>query len=205
MAKGKRSQQWFQSHARDTYVKQAQQAGYRSRAAYKLIELDRSDRLFKPGMTVVDLGAAPGGWAQVAAERVGRTGRVIAVDVLSMEPVAGVNVLQGDITRDHVLADIRDVLGEAGADLVMSDMAPNITGRREVDQANILCLNEMTLEFSGEVLKPGGVMLVKTFHGQGFEALRERSRGCFRRVTVRKPKASRSHSSEVYLIGHERH
>ncbi len=204
MTRAKRSKHWLQSHARDTYVKQAQQAGYRSRAAYKLIELDRSDRLFKPGMTVVDLGAAPGGWAQVAAERVGRAGRVIAVDLLVMDPLPGVEVIQGDVTEPDVLAWIKDRLGPGEADLVISDMAPNISGRREVDQANILCLNEMTLEFSQEVLKTGGGMLVKTFHGEGFDALREQARRGFRRVTVRKPKASRSHSSEVYLLGHER-
>jgi len=205
MSRAKRSGRWFQSHARDPYVRQAQQAGYRSRAAYKLIELDRSDRLFKPGMTVVDLGAAPGGWSQVAGERVGRTGRVLAVDLLAMDPVPGVEVIRGDVTEEGVLAVIKDMLGEGGADLVISDMAPNMTGRREVDQANILCLNEMALGFSRELLKGHGRMLVKTFHGEGFDGLREQARQCFRRVTVRKPKASRTHSSEVYLIGHERH
>ncbi len=203
MSRNKRSRSWLQSHASDTYVKQARQAGYRSRAAYKLLEIDERDHLLRPGMTVIDLGAAPGGWSQAAASRVGPTGRVIAIDLLDMTANPGVTFIHGDFT-DVVRQEEIGAMLEGGADLILSDMSPNLTGRRDVDQANTEHLNELTLLFGTEVLKKGGDMLVKTFHGPGFEALRESACHAFGKVAVRKPKASRSHSAEVYLLGRGR-
>lgn len=200
MTRNKRSGRWLQSHAKDPYVKQARQAGYRSRAAYKLLEIDASDRLFKPGMTVLDVGAAPGGWSQVASQKVGAGGRVVAVDLLAMSPVARVEIVQGDFTDLDTRMRIKQMLPQDGVVLVISDISPNISGRREVDQANTLRLNESTLAYSKEVLRPGGDLVIKTFHGEGFDILRAQARRCFRQVTVRKPKASRAQSSEVYLI-----
>lgn len=181
-------------------MKQAQQSGYRSRAAYKLLELDERDQLFRPGMTVVDLGAAPGGWSQVARHKIGPRGRVVAVDLLDMDPISGVEFIQGDFSSDNTLEELRDLLDGHGINLVMSDLAPNITGRRDIDQARTLCLNELVVEFSEECLEQGGAMVIKAFHGEGFDALLRQIRQRFVKVAVRKPKASRSHSSEVYIV-----
>lgn len=204
MSRSKRGRSWLQTHAGDAFVKQARQAGYRSRAAYKLLEIDERDHLLHPGMTVVDLGAAPGGWSQVAAAKVGPGGRVIAIDVLDLPPLPGVTFIHGDFTETALQERIRGMLDGGGADLIISDMSPNLTGRRDVDQANTEHLNDMTLLFSTEVLRKGGNLLLKTFHGAGFEALRDNARHAFDKVLVRKPKASRSHSAEVYLLAWRR-
>jgi 23S rRNA (uridine2552-2'-O)-methyltransferase len=200
MSRTRRTRGWLQTHTSDAFVKQARQAGYRSRAAYKLLEIDRRDHLFRPGMTVLDLGAAPGGWSQVAAQHVGHAGRVIAVDLLDMAPLAGVEFIRADFSTATAQDGIKAMIGSAGADLVISDMSPNLTGRRDVDQANTEHLNVLSLAFSEAVLNEGGDLLIKTFHGSGFDALRESARQTFDMVMVRKPKASRVHSSEVYLL-----
>lgn len=193
----------MQEHVSDRYVRQARQEGYRSRAAYKLRELAQRDRLLLPGMIVVDLGAAPGGWSQIAAELVGPKGRVVAVDILDMAALPGVEFIRGDFREDETLAQLEQVLGEQRVDLVLSDMSPNISGIGMVDQARAAQLAELALEFSCKWLKPGGNLLVKTFQGEGFDAVREQLRRSFRRVATRKPDASRSRSPELYLLGLE--
>lgn len=200
MTRTRRTRGWLQSHVGDAYVKQARQAGYRSRAAYKLIELDERDHVLKPGLTVLDLGAAPGGWSQVAARKVTPGGRVIAVDLLPMASLSGVEIIRGDFSDAHVRDRLRAMGGRHGIDLVISDLSPNITGRRDVDRANTLCLNELTLGFAGQVLNKGGNLVIKTFHGEGFDEWVEQARAAFAKVAVRKPKASRSYSAEVYLV-----
>jgi 23S rRNA (uridine2552-2'-O)-methyltransferase len=197
----KTSRAWMRRHVTDAYVKRARQEGYRSRAAYKLMEIDARDRLLRPGMTVVDLGAAPGGWSQVAAERVGPKGRVLALDLLQMTPLAGVEFLQGDFRDADVEARLADALGSTGADLVLSDMAPNISGVAVTDQARSIELAELAMEFACKWLKPGGRFLVKLFQGEGFEGFLKLMQARFRKVVVRKPGASRDRSSETYLLG----
>jgi 23S rRNA (uridine2552-2'-O)-methyltransferase len=197
----KTSKAWMRRHVSDAYVKRARQEGYRSRAAYKLMEIDARDRLLRPGMTVVDLGSAPGGWSQVAAERVGARGRVVALDLLEMAPVSGVAFLQGDFRDPAVEARLADLLGGTGADLVLSDMAPNISGVAVTDQARSIELAELAMEFACRRLQPGGRFLVKVFHGEGFEGFLRQMRARFRKVAVRKPGASRDRSSETYLLG----
>jgi 23S rRNA (uridine2552-2'-O)-methyltransferase len=201
MAKGKTSKAWMRQHVTDPYVKQAQAEGYRSRAAYKLLELDRRDRLLAPGAVVVDLGSAPGGWSQVAAEKVGSRGRVVAVDLLEMTPVAGVTFVQADFREAEGLARVEAALAGAMVDLVLSDMAPNLSGVAEADQARSIHLAELAMEFAERHLKPGGAMLVKAFQGSGFTELVKETRGRFLGLAARKPPASRSHSREVYLVG----
>jgi 23S rRNA (uridine2552-2'-O)-methyltransferase len=186
--------------ASDPYVRQAQTQGYRSRASFKLLEIDRRDRLLQAGATVVDLGAAPGGWSQVAAEQVGPRGRVLAVDLLDMAPMAGVEFIQGDFNDPAVLARLLEQLPQ-GADLVMSDMAPNLTGVRAIDQPAALHLAELALDLAVRVLKPDGALLVKCFEGAGSQDLRTLFAQRFERVLVRKPAASRDRSREHYLIG----
>lgn len=193
----------MQEHVSDRYVRQARQEGYRSRAAYKLRELAQRDRLLLPGMTVVDLGSTPGGWSQIAAELVGPKGRVVAVDILDMAALPGVEFIHGDFRESETLARLEQALGERKVDLVLSDMSPNISGIGMVDQARAAQLAELALEFSRKWLKPGGNLLVKTFQGEGFDAVREQIRRSFRRVVVRKPDASRSRSPEMYLLGLE--
>lgn len=188
-------------HVTDHYVQRAKAEGWRSRAAFKLMEIDEKDRLLRPGMVVVDLGAAPGGWSQVAAERVGSGGRVLALDLLDMTPVAGVEFIQGDFREDAVLAELTFRLAGRPVDLVISDMAPNISGIAATDQARSVHLAELALEFSSRHLKSGGSFLVKTFQGQGFDAFRKAMEVAFDKVVVRKPKSSRDRSSEVYLLG----
>ena len=187
-------------HVRDPYVKQALRAVYRSRAAFKLLELDARDRLLRPGMRVLDLGAAPGGWSQVAASRVGPAGRVVAVDLLPMAPIAGVHFIQGDLRAPAIQAEIEAALG-GEADLVLSDMAPNLSGVASADEARAQELVDAAVALAREQLKPDGALLVKMFHGSGLESVIERMRAVFSRVDVRKPPASRSRSSEIYALG----
>jgi len=200
MGRSKSSGRWLREHHGDSYVLQARAEGYRSRAAYKLREIDDRDRLLKPGSTVVDLGAAPGGWSQLAAERVGETGAVVALDVLPMDPVAGVQVLQTDFSEPAALAAVEGALAGRPVDLVLSDMAPNLSGQSAVDQPRAMHLAELAVEFAALNLRPGGGLLVKVFQGEGFDALRSELRGSYRSVLVRKPRASRGRSREVYLL-----
>ncbi len=200
MARNKTSKAWMQEHVNDPYVRRAQVEGMRSRAAYKLQQLAERDKLLKPGMTVVDLGAAPGGWSQVAGRIAGDTGRVVAVDLLDMTPVAGVTFIRGDFGEDAVLAEVERAVGDGGVDLVLSDMAPNISGVASVDQARSVRLAELALDFAVNHLKPQGNFLVKVFQGSGFEALVADIRRKFVQVMIRKPEASRSRSSEVYVV-----
>lgn len=196
----KSSGRWLKEHFSDPYVKQAQREGYRSRAALKLAALDERDALFRPGMTVVDLGAAPGGWTQVAVERVGPRGRVIALDLLEMEPVAGAAFILGDFREDGALHELESALAGASVDLVMSDMAPNISGQDAVDQPRAMHLADLALDFARRWLNPEGVFVVKLFQGEGFDEFLAELRSTFRRVVVRKPPASRDRSREMYAL-----
>lgn len=201
MKKNKTSRAWVHDHLNDPYVQRAQQDGYRARAAYKLIEVDERDHLLKPGAIVVDLGSTPGSWCQVAVKRCGAKGKVLALDILPMEPVAGVDFLHGDFTEDTVLEDLESRLEGARVDVVLSDMAPNLSGVASVDQARSIHLCELALDFAVRHLKPGGQFLVKIFQGEGFMEYRKQMEAAFASVQVRKPKASRDRSAEVYLIG----
>jgi len=196
-----RGKSWMQEHVSDAYVKRARAEGMRSRAAYKLDEIAVRDRLLKPGMVVVDLGAAPGGWSQVAAGRVGPRGRVIALDILEMPSLPGVTFLRGDFRGDATLAELERVLAGQRADLVLSDLAPNLSGIASSDQAQALELAELALDFALKHMKPQGNFLVKTFQGAGFEGYLKILRSRFSAVAVRKPEASRDRSREVYLLG----
>lgn len=191
----------MQEHLNDPYVKLAQKEGYRARAAYKLMEIDDKDRLIKPGMTIVDLGSAPGSWSQVAVQRLKGQGKVIALDILDMQPIAGVTFIQGDFREESVLRLLEDKLNKTQVDLVIADMAPNISGIKDVDQAGAAYLTELALDFSKDWLKPSGNFLVKVFIGAGFEEILQNMRQLFDKVVTRKPKASRDRSSEVYLLG----
>jgi 23S rRNA (uridine2552-2'-O)-methyltransferase len=199
--KHKFSKQWMREHVNDPFVQLAQKEGYRSRAAYKLLEIDAKDRLLKPGTVVVDLGATPGGWSQVAAAKVGRGGKVIALDLLPLVPMAGVDFIQGDFREQAVLRQLEESLQGKPVGLVISDMAPNISGVASADQARAMHLAELAMEFALEHLKPDGGFLVKVFQGAGFEEFLKLMRSRFARVVTRKPKASRDRSSEVYLLG----
>jgi len=201
MKRSKTSSSWMREHVNDFYVKSAKQQGFRSRAAFKLLEVDERDRLLAPGMTVVDLGAAPGGWSQVTAEKVGARGKVIALDVLQMQPIAGVDFICGDFREDAVLRELRSKLQGKAADLVICDMSPNISGVASRDQAQAMELAELALEFSSQVLKPQGRLLVKVFQGEDFEDFLKTMRSRFKEVISRKPGASRGRSSEIYLLG----
>ncbi|AHF04405.1 23S rRNA methyltransferase [Marichromatium purpuratum 984] len=200
MARSKSSRRWLDRHVGDPFVKQAQQDGYRSRAAYKLLELQERDRLLAPGMRVVDLGAAPGSWSQVAARLVGKQGRVVALDLLPIDPLPGVEILQGDFREQAMLEQLEAALEAAPLDVVLSDMAPNITGTAVVDQARVMYLVELALELAQARLKPGGALAVKVFQGSGFDDYLRTLRQSFSRVVTRKPKSSRSASREVYLV-----
>lgn len=191
----------MREHVNDEYVKRAQRDGYRARAAYKLIEIDERDHLVKPGMTVVDLGSAPGSWSQVVVQRLKGQGKVIALDILEMPPIPGVQFIQGDFREQEVLDQLEASLKGKMVDLVIADMAPNISGISDVDQARAMYLTELALDFSFKWLKPGGRFLVKVFNGSGFEEIVQNMRQGFDKVAVRKPKASRDRSSEVYLLG----
>jgi len=201
MARSKSSPQWLKEHFDDPYVKLSQKEGYRTRASYKLIELHEKDRLFKPGMTVVDLGAAPGGWSQVAVKYVGDKGRVVASDILPMDSIAGVDFVQGDFTEQEPFDRILELLGNQKADLVISDMAPNMSGSASVDIPRAMYLIELALDMADQVLKPGGTFVAKVFQGEGFDGLIKQMRERYAKVYSRKPDASRARSREVYQIG----
>lgn len=194
----------MREHVSDPYVQRAQKEGYRSRAAYKLLEIDKRDHLMKPGMVVIDLGAAPGGWSQVAASKVGGTGKVIALDILPMTPIFGVDFIQGDFREASVLAQLQEQLQGKQVRLVISDMAPNITGIAVTDQAGVIYLAELALDLAVQQLQPGGAFLVKVFQGAGFEGYLKLMRQHFTKVVTRKPDASRDRSSELYLLGIEK-
>lgn len=197
------SNRWLSRQAADPYVKRARAEGYRARAAFKLIELDRREKFLRPGQRVVDLGAAPGSWSQVARERSGKSGRVVALDILEMEPLPGVEFIQGDFREQQVLERLEALVGER-VDLVLSDMAPNISGIAASDQARSMDLAELALEFADQWLAPDGRVVVKLFQGEGFDAFVRTAREKFARVKLRKPEASRSESREIYLLAHSR-
>jgi len=198
--RGGSSSRWKQRQERDPYVERAVKEGWRSRAAFKLAQIHEKERLLRPGMGVVDLGASPGGWSQYAARIVGRKGRIWAIDLLPMEPIPGVEFVLGDFTEPAVLEALKTAIGNEKADLVMSDMAPNISGTRAVDQPRSMGLAEEALWFATEVLTPGGTFLVKLFQGEGFPEFVQRAREEFRTVRLVKPKASRPESREIYML-----
>jgi len=200
MARSKSSSEWLQEHFKDQYVLKSQQEGYRSRAAYKLLQIQEKDRIIKPGMNVVDLGSAPGGWSQVARQFVGSKGKVVALDILPMDQLAQVEFIQGDFQEDSVLEELLKVLNNAPVDLVISDMAPNVTGVKAVDQPKSMYLLELAIDLADQVLKPQGALLMKVFQGEGFQPLLAELRKRYQKVISRKPDASRSRSSEVYLL-----
>ena len=200
MKPSKTSKQWMREHINDPFVHLAQKEGYRSRAAYKLLEIDAKDHLLKPGMVVVDLGATPGGWSQVAARQVGRGGKVIALDLLPLDPLAGVDFIQGDFREEVVLKQLEALLQGKQVGLVISDMAPNMSGVQSADLARAIHLAELAMEFALEHLKPEGSFLVKVFQGVGFEEFLKLMKSRFAKVVTRKPKASRDRSSELYLL-----
>jgi 23S rRNA (uridine2552-2'-O)-methyltransferase len=203
MPRSKQSKKWLKEHFDDPYVKQAQDAGYRSRAVFKLKEIDDKDRLFHHGMSVVDLGAAPGGWCQYARERLAPQDKVIALDILAMDPIPGVTIIQGDFTEQAVLDQLLSVLNGQRVDLVLSDMAPNISGMKVVDQPRAMYLVELALDFCQRALAQGGDFLVKMFQGEGSDAYIKELRRQFGKVITRKPKASRPRSPEVYLLARD--
>ncbi len=200
MARSKSSNRWLEEHVNDPYVKQAQLDGYRSRASYKLLELNDKDKLLRPGMILLDLGSAPGGWSQVAAPLVGSKGRVIASDILPMDAIADVDFIQGDFTEEVVFTQILEKLGDAQADIVISDMSPNISGVSAADQASSMYLLELALDMARQVLKPEGSFVAKVFHGEGYDQYVKELRTSFSKVVIRKPDASRSRSREVYVV-----
>jgi 23S rRNA (uridine2552-2'-O)-methyltransferase len=200
MARSKSSGRWLQRHFKDAYVRQAQQAGYRSRAAFKLLEINERDHILRPGMTIIDLGAAPGGWTQVAAKIVGERGRIIALDILPMDSIPNVRFICGDFREDEVFGALLAMVGEERVDLVISDMAPNISGMKSVDQPRAMYLAELALDLARKVLSPGGALLVKAFEGEGIEAFRRELQVSFKTLVTRKPKASRPASREVYML-----
>ncbi|MBQ85938.1 MAG: 23S rRNA (uridine(2552)-2'-O)-methyltransferase RlmE [Gammaproteobacteria bacterium] len=201
MVRSKSSKQWLREHFDDEFVRRSHGERYRSRASYKLLEMQDKDRLIRPGMTVVDLGAAPGGWSQVAAELVGDQGRIVASDILPMDSIAGVDFVQGDFTDDLVFERLLSVIGEQGADLVISDIAPNMSGISEIDQPRSLGLAELALELAKTILKPRAYFLVKMFQGAGYPEYHREMQSRFNSVKTRKPTASRARSREVYLLG----
>ena len=200
MARSKSSHRWLQEHVNDPYVKQAQKDGYRSRSSYKLIELNDKDRLIRPGMLIMDLGSAPGGWSQVAGKLVGEKGRVLATDILPMDAIKNVDFIQGDFTEEAVVNQILEALNGARPDLIISDIAPNITGIESADQGTSIYLVELALDMVRRVLKPKGNFVVKVFQGTGSDAYLKDVRTSFEKVSVRKPKASRPRSREVYVM-----
>lgn len=201
MARSKSSGRWLQEHFNDPYVKESQKDGYRSRASYKLLEIQRRDKLFRPGMVVVDLGAAPGGWSQVVAQLVGVSGKVLASDILAMDNIEDVTFIQGDFTEEQVFAQLLDGLEGKLADVVISDMAPNMSGIADVDLPKAMYLVELALDMARQVLKPGGSFACKVFQGEGFDAWMKECKAAFVTVATRKPDASRARSREVYIVG----
>jgi 23S rRNA (uridine2552-2'-O)-methyltransferase len=204
MAKSKSSRRWLAEHFDDQYVKMAQQQGLRARAAFKLMELDKKYQLLRKGMRVVDLGSAPGSWAQVVQRVLGDSGQIIALDILPMDPLENVTFIQGDFTEDEPLQALEEVLDGVQLDLVLSDMAPNMSGMGAVDQPRAMYLAELALDFAEQWLAPGGSFVVKVFHGEGFDNYVKKTRSMFEKVQVRKPSASRPRSREVYVLGHRR-
>ncbi|NVK55488.1 MAG: 23S rRNA (uridine(2552)-2'-O)-methyltransferase RlmE [Alteromonadaceae bacterium] len=200
MARSKTSKKWMEEHVNDPYVKKAQADGYRSRASYKLIEINDKDKLFRAGSVVMDLGSAPGGWSQIVAPIVGEHGRVIASDILPMDSIIGVDFVQGDFTDEAVYNQILNVLGDARVDVVISDMAPNLTGVSTTDQYASIYLVELALDMARNVLQPGGSFCAKVFQGVGYDEYVKDVRSSFSKVVVRKPAASRPRSREVYLV-----
>lgn len=200
MSRSKSSSRWLREHFNDPYVKRAQSEGWRSRAVFKLEELIDRDHLLKPGMVIVDLGAAPGGWSQIARERLGEKGRVVALDILPMQGIGGVEFIHGDFREDSVLKQLENLLDGATVDLVLSDMAPNMSGMTAVDQPRSMHLVELAEEFAAAHLRVGGAFLTKVFQGEGFDDFVRRLRGAYERVSIRKPKASRARSPEVYAL-----
>ena len=205
MARSKSSARWLREHFSDEYVKRARQDGYRSRAVYKLKEIQEKDQIIRSGMNVVDLGAAPGGWSQFAAQIVGERGNVFALDILPMDSIPNVTFIKGDFREQAILEHLLSVLGEQPIDLVISDMAPNKSGIKAVDQPRGMYLTELALDFAKQCLKPGGDFLTKSFQGEGFDALLREIRTSFASIASRKPKASRSRSPEVYLLARNYH
>ena len=200
MVSSKSSKKWLEERARDKYVKKSKEAGFRSRASFKLLEIQEKDRFIQPGMIVVDLGSAPGGWSQVAKILVGDKGSVLATDILPMAPISGVKFIQGDFTEDAVFEDLIERVGGESVDLVISDMAPNITGIRAIDQPGSMHLAELALDFARSILREGAYFLVKAFEGEGIGEFKQVLASEFEKVKVRKPKASRSRSREFYLL-----
>ena len=200
MGRSKSSHQWLKAHFDDEFVKRAQRDGYRSRAVYKLEEIQQKDHIIRPGSVIVDLGAAPGGWSQYAAKQLGSRGRIIALDILPMDDLPGVEFIEGDFREDEVLDSIMKTLGGTAVDLVMSDMAPNISGMEAVDQPRSMYLMELAADFADNVLREGGDLLFKGFHGEGFDVLIRNLRSQYHKVLIRKPKASRPRSREVYVL-----
>ncbi|KGM07379.1 Cell division protein FtsJ/Ribosomal RNA large subunit methyltransferase J [Methylophaga thiooxydans] len=201
MAKSKSSQGWLKEHFDDQYVKKAQKEGHRSRATFKLDEIDQKDKLLRAGMSVVDLGAAPGGWSDYAFRKVGDSGTVVALDILPMTPLTGVHFIEGDFREDEVLDELNKVLNGREIDLVLSDMAPNMSGVGSIDQPASMYLVELALDFAVNNLSKQGCFLVKVFQGEGFDAYLKQMRDSFNKVVTRKPGASRARSREVYLLG----
>ncbi|MCW8925924.1 MAG: 23S rRNA (uridine(2552)-2'-O)-methyltransferase RlmE [Xanthomonadales bacterium] len=202
--RSKSSRRWLTEHFDDQYVKQAQQQGLRSRAAFKLMELNDKYHFLRKGMRVVDLGSAPGGWSQVVQRELGGNGRIIALDILPMDPIEDVTFIEGDFTEDEPLALLEEALGGQNTDLVLSDMAPNMSGVGAVDQPRAMYLAELALAFAEQWLEPGGSFVVKVFHGEGFDSFVRQARSLFEKVQVCKPAASRPRSREVYVLGHRR-
>lgn len=200
MGRSKSSGRWMQEHFNDEYVKMAQVKGYRSRAVFKLNEIQDKDHIIKPGMNIIDLGAAPGGWSQFARELIGDKNKIVALDILPMEPIEGIDFIQGDFREQAVLDELYAVLDGAEVNLVMSDMAPNMSGNKAVDQPRSIYLAELALETAKTVLTKGGTFLVKLFHGEGFEGFYKEVQQSFSKVVIRKPKASRPRSNEVYIL-----
>jgi 23S rRNA (uridine2552-2'-O)-methyltransferase len=200
MARSKSSNQWLQEHFHDEYVKMAQQQGWRSRAVFKLIEIQEKDQLIKPGMNVIDLGAAPGGWSQYVRQILGRKNKIVALDILPMTPLEGVSFIEGDFREEAVLDQLFQVLEEAPVSVVLSDMAPNMSGNKGVDLPRAIYLCELALDTARTVLMPGGSFLVKVFQGEGFDEYFRDVSSSFSKVVVRKPKASRPRSNEVYIL-----
>ena len=199
MAKSK-NRTWIKQHVKDPYVKQSQLDGYRSRASYKLLEIVEKGRYIKPGMVIVDLGSAPGGWSQVAAKLVGHKGCVVAVDILPMDPVAGVSFIQGDFTEEKILNQLLGEIGNRPVDLVISDMAPNLTGMKAVDQPAMIYLAELAVDLVQQVMTDDGIFIAKLFQGEGFDEFVRNTRTVFNVVSLKKPDASRAKSREVYLV-----
>jgi len=200
MARSKSSNQWMQEHFDDEYVKKAQAMGYRSRSTFKLVEIQEKDKIIKSGMNVIDLGAAPGGWSEYARKIIGKKNKVIGLDLLAIDPIEGVDFIQGDFRENDVLDELMRVLDGAPVDLVMSDMAPNISGNKAMDQPRSIYLAELALDTAQTVLTKGGTFLIKMFQGAGFDEYKKDVTKCFTTVVIRKPKSSRPRSKEVYIL-----